>query len=256
LKRYENFPIHLSWEQLIMTLSTNSVFHFTKSIDAVKGILASRFRIKYCLETIESKDKTIEYAVPMASFCDIPLSQVTSHIDKYGGYGIGLFKRWAKRKGLNPVLYLEKNATILNDVLIREKFENSQNNVVQEFLRYTKNYEGQLFRDGELIQKNYRYFDEREWRYCPSLEELNGEQLIIHDTLFYKHDKQIINERLWELGLGFTMKDVSYIIVKDDEEIIDIINHLETLIRNEKERNFVKILTSRIMTSKQIRSDF
>jgi len=239
-----------------MTLSTNSVFHFTKSLEAVKAILTSRFRIKYCLETIESKERTIDYAVPMASFCDIPLSQVTSHIDKYGGYGIGLFKRWAKRKGLNPVLYLEKNSTILNDVLIREKFENSQNNVVQEFLRYTKNYEGQLLRDGEIAQKVYRFYDEREWRFCPSLSELGGQELIIHNTATYRQDKQIINERLSSLGLGFSMKDISYIIVKDDAEILSIINHLETHLRKEKDKDYIKILTSKILTSKQIRSDF
>src|ERR1700744_4014867 len=146
-----------------MALSTNSVFHFTKNIEAIRGILHSNFRIKYCLETIEAKDRTIQFAVPMTSFCDIPLSQVSSHIDKYGGYGLGLKKSWAKRKGLNPVLYLEKQSMILNDVLIREKFEDSSNRAVQGFLRFTKNYEGELRRDEELINKKYRFYDEREW---------------------------------------------------------------------------------------------
>jgi hypothetical protein len=239
-----------------MGLSTNSVFHFTKNVDAVKSILTSAFRIKYCLEIVEAKRQTIEYAVPMASFCDIPLSQVTSHLDKYGGYGIGLLKRWAKRKGLNPVLYLEKNATVLNDVLIREKFENSNNQVVQEFLRYTKNYEGKLYRDGELVQKVYRFHDEREWRYCPSVKELRNEQIIIHNTDHYRQNKHQINERLYHLRLDFTLKDISYIIVQDEEEILDIINHLETHLIKEKDKSYIKILTSRIITSKQIKSDF
>ena len=223
----------------------------------MKSILTSAFRIKYCLETVEAKHRTIEYAVPMASFCDIPLSQVTSHIDKYGGYGLGLLKRWAKRKGLNPVLYLEKNATVLNDVLIREQFENSDNQVVQEFLRYTKNYEGKLYRDGELVQKVYRFHDEREWRYCPSANQLgNEQQLIIHDTDYYRQNKTQINERLYHLGLDFTLKDISYIIVQDEDEILDIINHLETQLTKEKDRSYIKILTSRIITSRQIKSDF
>lgn len=239
-----------------MALSTNSVFHFTKSIDAIKSILISDFHIKYCLEIVEAKHRTIEYAVPMASFCDIPLSQVSSHIDKYGGYGLGLLKRWARRKGLNPVLYLEKHATILNDVLIREKFGNSYNQIVQEFLRYTKNYEGKLYRDGELVQKIYRFHDEREWRYCPSATDLANELIIIHNTENYRHNKGQINQRLNHLGLNFTLKDLSYIIVQDENEILDIINHLENHLTREKDRSYIKILTSRILTSRQIKSDF
>lgn len=239
-----------------MALSTNSVFHFTKSIDAIKSILTSDFHIKYCLETVEAKNMTIEYAVPMASFCDIPLSQVTSHIDKYGGYGLGLLKRWATRKGLNPVLYLEKHATILNDVLIREKFGDTYNQIVQEFLRYTKNYEGKLYRGGELVQKVYRFHDEREWRYCPSALELINKPIIIHNTYNYRQNKVQINQRLQHLRLKFTLKDLSYIIVQDEKDILDIINHLENYLGREKDRNYIKILTSRIISSRQIKSDF
>lgn len=239
-----------------MPLSTNSVFHFTKDIDSVKGILTSFFRIKYCLETIESKHRKIEYAIPMASFCDIPLSQVISHIDKYGGYGIGLSKSWAKRKGLNPVLYLEKKSTLLNDVLIREKFENNQNQIVQEFLAYTKNYEGQLFRNNEVAQKVYRFYDEREWRYCPSEKVLGSHRKIIHDTNNYKEQKIAINQSISNLVLKFALKDISYIIIKDESEILDIITHLETNLNTENDRNYIKILTSKIITSKQIRTDF
>ncbi len=179
-----------------MALSTNSVFHFTKDIDSLKGILSSFFRIKYCLEIIEGKEKTISFAVPMVSFCDIPLSQVINHVDKYGGYGIGLLKKWAKRKRLNPVLYLEKSSTILNDVLIREEFERSENQFIQELLRYTKNYDGKLIRNNEVVQKEYRYYDEREWRYCPTLEEMFKQPIIIHNTENYTQEKQSFNERI------------------------------------------------------------
>lgn len=238
-----------------MPLSTNSVFHFTKNIESIKSILASNFRIKYCVEKIESKSGTIEYAVPMVSFCDIPLSQVTSHIDKYGGYGIGLHKRWAKRRGLNPVLYLEKHSTILNDVLIKAKFDGSNNPVVQEFLRYTKNYEGQLIRENHVTQKKYRFHDEREWRFCPKRTDLRDNELIIHNTQYYRDNKQSVNERLHFLGLNFSIKDISYIIVKDDDEILEIIEYFESNYLSDNQ-NDVKILTSRIITSKQIKSDF
>ncbi|WP_256003484.1 abortive infection system antitoxin AbiGi family protein [Pedobacter deserti] len=239
-----------------MALSTNSVFHFTQSIEAIKSILISNFRIKYCVETIEAKQRVITYAVPMASFCDIPLSQVITHVDKYGGYGIGLKKAWAKRKGLNPVLYLEKHSAILNDVLIKEKFENSGNRAVQGFLRFTKNYEGALYRNNKLVNKVYRFYDEREWRFCPDFEQLHDNELIIHDVEYYKEFKQLINQRLSDTRLAFTIRDITYIIVKDEEEIFDIIQHLESHLNKEKDLQYVKILTSKIMTSKQIRTDF
>lgn len=237
-----------------MALSTNSVFHFTKNIDSVKSIITSSFRIKYCSETVEYKKRKISYAVPMASFCDIPLSQVNSHIKKYGGYGIGLLKKWAKRKGLNPVLYLEKDATILSE-LIRDKFENS-NDIVQEFLRYTKNYEGVLKRDGKIIQKSYRFYDEREWRYCPTERKMNGPTKIIHDNDYYLNNKDQINRSINHLHLDFKLSDISYIIVQDDTEVLDIIKHLEEHLKKEENQDYVKILTSKIMTSKQIRTDF
>jgi hypothetical protein len=240
-----------------MGLSTNSVFHFTKSIDAVKSIISSDFRIKYCLETIEAKRRIIQFAVPMASFCDIPLSQVSTHIDKYGGYGIGLKKSWAKRKGLNPVLYLEKNSSILNEVLIPEKFADTDNRAVQGFLRFTKNYEGELKRNGEIINKVYRFYDEREWRYCPNIQALfNNAELIIHDVDYYRAEKELLNKRLHDTRLSFTLRNITYIIVKDDDEIYEIVDHLERSIFGEKDREYVKILTTKIITSKQIKSDF
>lgn len=231
-----------------MPLSTSSVFHFTKSIDAIIGILTNHFKIKYCLETIESREQTISYAVPMVSFCDIPLSQVSYHIEKYGGYGIGLLKKWAIGKGLNPVLYLEKNSAILNGILKSGKFQNT-NNVVQEFLRYTKNYEGQLFRGGELVQKKYRYYDEREWRF-------SQESPVIYDTDYYQQNKNTLNESLKVYKLDFTIKEISYIIVDDKSEILNVIDFLESNLKKESDRDNVKILLSKIITSKQIKTDF
>lgn len=240
-----------------MGLSTNSVFHFTKSLEALQSILTSNFLIKYCLETIEAQDRSIQFAVPMASFCDIPLSQVSSHIDKYGGYGLGLKKTWAKRKGLNPVLYLEKNSSILNKVLIPEKFAQEEYRVVQGFLRFIKNYDGELRRGGELINKEYRYYDEREWRFCPNLEELfNQSKPIIHDVAYFQNNKAELNSRLHDTRLSFTLRDISYIIVKENDDILNLIDELNDSFFNEKDRQYLPILTSKIITSKQIRTDF
>lgn len=39
-------------------------------------------------------------------FCDIPLSGLGIHMEKYGGFGIAFRKRWLVGRGANPVFYL------------------------------------------------------------------------------------------------------------------------------------------------------
>ncbi len=225
-----------------MALSTNSVFHFTSSLDNLKGILLEKFKIKYCLEKVESrKHGNINFGVPMVSFCDIPLSQVSGHIDKYGGYGIGLKKSWAKRKGLNPVLYLEKDSPITIDIL-NVKLAKPRNLIVEEFLKYSKNYEGELKRGEEIINKIYRFYDEREWRYCPEKKDLNSDDSgLILNTEDYQNQKANLNLQVSSLRLNFTFKDISYIFVNDESEIIEIVNYIRSLLKNEKELEYLKI---------------
>jgi hypothetical protein len=93
-----------------MGLSSNSIIHFTNSKESLIGILNDNFKLFYCKENIIIGNRTFEFAVPMVSFCDIPLSEVKAHIEKYGKYGIGLTKEWAEKQKLNPVLYIEKDS--------------------------------------------------------------------------------------------------------------------------------------------------
>lgn len=149
----------------------------------------------------------------------------------------------------------------MNEILIKEKIENlnDRNNsdykLIQEFLRYTKNVEGKLIRGGEEVQKKYIYFDEREWRYCPTNSEL-GVNLphIIHQINFYQENKKIINESASNIKLNFNLNDISYIIVQNEEDIITLINNLKNLnfLNNEN----ATVFSSRIITTKQIKNDF
>ncbi|WP_184548354.1 abortive infection system antitoxin AbiGi family protein [Mucilaginibacter sp. FT3.2] len=95
-----------------MAVSTNSIIHFTSELDNLLGILTEGFKVKYCLERLESHRRFLHMAVPMISFCDIPFSTFQNHISAYGSYGIGLSKDWAGYHGINPVLYLSKGSDI------------------------------------------------------------------------------------------------------------------------------------------------
>lgn len=94
-----------------MSISANTLFHFTKKRDFLLSILKNGLYIRYSLETyggiLTSKS---ELVLPMACFCDIPLSQIKEHTMKYGSYSIGLTKEWGMMNGLSPVIYTHKNS--------------------------------------------------------------------------------------------------------------------------------------------------
>jgi len=92
-----------------MALSSNSLIHLTKEKQALIGILTENFKIKFCLENLLTQKGNLKYAVPMVSFCDIPMSEIKDHVSKYGSYGIGLTKEWGQSNNLNPVFYVDRN---------------------------------------------------------------------------------------------------------------------------------------------------
>ena len=93
-----------------MSISSNSLFHFTGRYILQKILIEAKLRGKYCKEQIVYVEDTKlnELVVPMISLCDIPLeSYVNSSGEKYGYYALGLKKTWGFKNGLNPVLYIE-----------------------------------------------------------------------------------------------------------------------------------------------------
>ena len=92
-----------------MAISSTSLFHFTKSLDTLVKILETGLWPRYCVER-DWGDKDL--IVPMICTCDIPLSDIQFHQKKYGSYGIGLDKGWAKKKGFTPVLYVSDKSDI------------------------------------------------------------------------------------------------------------------------------------------------
>jgi hypothetical protein len=249
-----------------MGLSSNSIIHFTNTKEKLKGILTENFKVKYCLEEITFPLKgPVSYAAPMVSFCDIPFGEVKNHISNYGPYGIGLTKEWAERNSLNPVLYLEKNSSLAKSYWsIYESYILKSNKKLNEFspdeycildlMRYMKNYQSDLVRAGKVL-KDYRFSDEREWRYVPEFSEhyymiLDGNSYDTDD----KKNKQ--NEKLEKLRLEFDPNDIKYIIIEKDIEISEFLDLLRTSKGKKYSYSDVERLMTRLMTTEQIVSDF
>ena len=64
-----------------MPISSNSLFHFTDTVENLFNILINDFIPHYSLEKIKVGNMMFEFAFPMVCFCDIPLSQIKNHIE-------------------------------------------------------------------------------------------------------------------------------------------------------------------------------
>jgi hypothetical protein len=248
-----------------MPISSNSVIHFTNNIETLKKIVTEGFKIKYCVEVIKTKEGNYSPAVPIVSFCDIPLSHLKDHLEKYGNYGIGLSKEWAIQKGLNPVLYLEKNSSLASNFKLSTSaqirplqkkwsdFDEHEKNLMDIF-RYIKNYESELIRKGKTIN-NYRFYDEREWRYSPPHDDCKRMVLTKNQ---YKEErlKSLADKSIEHLRLTFDVSDIIYLILENDSEVVEFVKWMRD---NYSERvtdaNILK-LTSRIITVDRIKTDF
>jgi len=246
-----------------MPLSSNSLIHLTNSLEALEGILSENFRIKYCKESSNWKNSKTTIYVPMVSFCDIPLSQIKDHISNYGCYGIGLTKEWAIRNHLNPVLYMQQNSSLadsydqalssLSNKPAKDDATRRFYHQLSDIVRYTKNYEGTLIRKN-APPRNYRFSDEREWRYIPSIDE-KCEPYYMDSDFDDPKTKEIAAKSVASMRLKFEPNDIKYLIIKDEIEITGLINHLRTWIGPNFSMQEVERLSTRIMTSEQIRTD-
>jgi Putative abortive phage resistance protein AbiGi, antitoxin len=246
-----------------MAISTNSIIHYTDSIEKLKSILKEGFKTKYCVEKIMTRgDKLIPGAFPMVCFCDIPLSDAKKHLDSYGYYGLGLKKSWASKKGLNPVFYIDKESSISFIVNQQGKRISTQLKTIEvEWKRgfahicsFLKNYEGPLIRNSESID-DYRFYDEREWRFVPSTDLLAGRpNVIVVDK--YLEAKNTFNEKVADIKLEFEFSDITYIIVKREEDVVEITKSLREVYAGICTATALEVLLTRVITVDQIINDF
>ncbi|MEN2413243.1 abortive infection system antitoxin AbiGi family protein [Flavobacterium mesophilum] len=252
------------------SLHPNILFHFTNKV-ALFGILRDTFKISYAREQIIGPKNRKEFAVPMVSFCDLKLSELKKFIDDdYGKYGIGLTKEWANRNNLNPVMYISRHCNVtdnlINGIEGIYRHLNSLNSMEEitrlgedykniiDIYRYIKNYDGELKRKNKPLEPNYRFADDREWRYVPNINTININPFIPISRIRTSEQKQQLNATMNHLGLNFQPEDIKYLIVEKEEEIIELINHLES-VKGRFDIQTRRRLSSRILTIEQIQND-
>lgn len=238
-----------------MPISSNTLFHFYKEKEFLKQALKEGLWPRYC---VERKWNGKDFAIPMFCFCDIPLSQIKDHINEergYGNYGIGVTKDFARVNKITPVIYLSQGSFFMNKILyfISNKLQEPATNLKkinfeELMLYYIKKVGGY----NSFSEHKRKFYDEREWRYIPQIS-----QDVHIELLTGKYDKQKItqeySERTKSCKLQLKPEDISYLIVKNESDITDIIKTLQQKYENHR---LLEHLYSRIITIKQILKDF
>lgn len=254
-----------------MPISSETLFHFTNTLENLLNILRRTFLPHWSLENLnvilpkgESHDNLV-FGIPMVSFCDIPLSQTINHMQIYGSYGIGMTKDWGKKNGICPVLYTYSGSNYTENInnlakLIVRDTDNVQlsDQLMKEFYDIVCNikpYDGPLKRKGRK-NKKVRFYNEREWRYVSKSQ---------NETFPFGLDKHIFednnvlreaNDRLHEEDqIMFTPNDIKYLIVAKENEILPLIASVES-IKNKFSQDEIKLLSTRIISAQQIEDDF
>lgn len=252
-----------------MAISANTLFHFTK-IEGLQGILRSRgFFCQYSDEHFEHilpKNSKHRFCyVPMISFCDLTIMQLCNdsvHRESFGEFGIGLTKEWGTRNGVSPVMYVHRhsqqtrrlNKLVKELNLLKKKstdsfvFFNLENELIDSF-KNIKPYKGYWHR-GRRIKREVIYYNEREWRYCPSWQESSVLSAAIREN---KKEKQSLNKLLKKTLLRFEPDHIKFIVIKDKQSIGRIAATIKKM--NIKSRQKNELIT-KIITFEEIREDF
>lgn len=279
---------------------TSSVFKFTSDYELLVKIIRGGIIPNYCEEDLSFDETKFCVGIPMASFCDIPITLLDEHNSRYGNYGIALTKEWAINNGITPIMYIanddvlrsvyyhhHRNQEVLDwyergdvkeklvkDTILKgfpiadyaEKLGAEKEHAINtHIIGYLKKYVG------EYQKKPINNYEENEWRYLVPDE---GETKWLWSKEEYMkwrnpHNKDMSKETvrkpapsqaLRRYTLLFETKDVSYILVKDEDfksRIIKVIKSLKTIGGNQvTDESRKDDLISKILTLEQVKRDF
>ena len=237
-----------------MKLSSNSLFHFTSQLNFLVDILAHGFWPRYCRE-YGWGNKYIDFAVPMVCFCDIPLSMIEEHTKFYGGFGIGVKRKWiTSHKTITPVQYISTSSYefyYVNKLLTELKNSNIDEAGISKLLLAKKVSGKAIDKNGNVNSK--KFYDEREWRHIPN--SLAKEDLIIPINKKEIFDSNIYSVKTNNHRLEIDIDSIQYLIIPDESKRVNIIVNIRRIFHNCSEENQL-ILISKILTVKQILNDF
>lgn len=185
----------------------------------------------------------------------------------YGSYGIGLRQDWGVSKGLNPVMYINPSSTLaadLREVLYKGKLVDEHGRLVDEFafeaalsvFSHVKPIKGMSFRTDPPTETEFHL--ECEWRWVPcDLRRgyFHEGKFLISPEDFRRADFiERAHAETYKFGLPFHLTDITYLIVRDNDEVAKLIEFLEQNLGEALSAQQLKVIFTRI-TSLQILAD-
>lgn len=278
-------------------INASSLFHFTKELNTLKLILQNGIRFSYAFENypqsiisnfcdITNTNEDLGIAIPMVSFCDIPITRASEHMQVYGYYLVGFNKAFMRKycgNILNPLLYVQsKNLTdAINDLscIYMESTNEHQALVSSD--------KTNVYRIPELGLRKYYlrlligltkpmfssdekkcYYDEREWRafHDDNKGQFNEWKWGISKTEYEKM-KKTLNDKISSTSDGYIsfyedylQEAITHIVVKSDEEIPELAKYIlkaTKLFGFKVKSNDTKLnLISKISSIKRIALDY
>lgn len=217
-------------EELTLNIGGNTMItHFTNEFEKLLSIISSNsFILRYCGEYFGDKnDKVVSNAAhPMVSFSGYNTSELPTKNITYGGYGISLHKSWARKNGITPVNYIEKNSPVAMGLiaLLRsrqsKKLPSNLRLPVIQLKCFTKHVYGY---NSYFKLNDFDFEYEKEWRYVPTTEQIKKNLISINFSA-YKRRKNFYNAKIKNFPLKFTPDDVRCIYVKNENERNKIIS--------------------------------
>ena len=211
------------------------LIHKCDKLETLISIIKTGFRFSYSKEDISDSSRTISAYFPMISFSDLSYDKAIVFLGTYGVFGIGMTKEWAQKNRLTPVLYFEKysniaktlieNFDILSNVSYQDTISSLNNTLIGErhkfykfiieIASYSKNFYAPLFRKGNLIEPEYSFGMEREWRVVLEHENISR---YITKNLYNKNEIENAPEHF----LKFNFSDIEYFLIEEEYQKIKI----------------------------------
>ena len=197
--------------------------------------------------------------IPMVCTCDIPLSGMSIHQKKYGMYGIGINKSWAKNEKFTPVLYVSDKSDIYNRLteyarhhLIMPIICHRGSFDEEYMLHYVKRAVGtDADREHLEMKLKPRFINEREWRYVP----FNVPMSFADKGKGQKIECARLSKLTKDQKLKLEPNAIEYIIVELEEERTKIIQEIQRIFKD-KESNCINTLISKVCSSEQMKEDY
>lgn len=208
-----------------MGLSSNILWHQTDESGFFKILESRKLLYSYSQERIILSFKLRPVAFPMISVSDYPLSEIANNKWAYGNYCIGFKQEWGVKKGFSPVCYCSNGSRSLRqiDQLLQEAIRSDSQKLfglAMYVFAHMKLVQAPLVTKSRTF-RNYRFYDEREWRVVPYITETdNVAEMPFLTEDGYKEYKDAHNgSSLLTMGVDFNYDDISYIIVEKREDV-------------------------------------